>query len=162
MSTLIDRIIILRDEVLQTADQGDLNPVGEEFWQAVIRALGMTADTLSGLDLGLREATARRLAWGDTEAAISSDAQRVLGRVRTAAERALRSPHDHMLVLEAVSQVGTTVERVLALHAVNRNSRDRAARIREEMAQRQLREACDKADKAIERLRNELHATMVE
>ena len=49
-----------------------------------------------------------------------------------------------------------TVARVVSLAAVARASRDRAARLREEMAQRQLREVLEKQKTTIKRLEQEL------
>jgi hypothetical protein len=48
------------------------------------------------------------------------------------------------------------VSRVVALAAVARASRDRAARTREEMAQDQLRDALDQQQATIQRLEHEL------
>jgi hypothetical protein len=59
-------------------------------------------------------------------------------------------------VIDVVTQVAVTVSRVVALAAVARASRERAARTREEMAQRQLREVLDKQKAAIQHLEHEL------
>jgi len=64
-----------------------------------------------------------------------------------------------LLVVEAATQVASSVARVVAMHAVHRGGRDRAARLREEMTQRQLREALDKQQASIERLQQELAAS---
>jgi hypothetical protein len=71
-------------------------------------------------------------------------------------ERAFRDLDDQMVVIEAATQVAVTVSRVVALAAVARAGRDRAARTREEMAQDQLRHALDKQQATIERLEHEL------
>ena len=57
-----------------------------------------------------------------------------------------------MVVIEAATQVAVTVARAVALAAVNRATRDRAARLREEMAQRQLKDVFEKQRVSIMRL----------
>jgi hypothetical protein len=76
----------------------------------------------------------------------------VFDRLMIAVERALRDPPDRMVVIEAATQVAVTVARVVSLAAVGRASRDRAARMREEMAQRQLKEVLEKQRASIVRL----------
>jgi hypothetical protein len=83
---------------------------------------------------------------------VLADAERVFDRVLFAVERALREPTDRMVVIEAATQVAVTVARVVSLAAVGRASRDRAARLREEMAQRQLKEVLEKQRASIVRL----------
>jgi hypothetical protein len=156
MTDLAERVAVLRDEVLDTAEHGDGEPPGYEVFEAVVRALSVGGESVPGLDLALHEAAARRLAWGDTEELVLADAQQVFDRLVIAAERAFRSPLDQLLVTEAATQVASSVARVVATHAVQRNSRDRSARLREEMTQRQLREALDKQQASIDRLQKEL------
>ena len=57
-----------------------------------------------------------------------------------------------MVVIEAATQVAVTVARVVSLAAVGRASRDRAARTREELAQRQLKDVLEKQRASIVRL----------
>jgi hypothetical protein len=57
-----------------------------------------------------------------------------------------------MVLVEAALQVAVTVARVVSLAAVARASRDRAARLREELAQRQLRDVLEKQRASIVRL----------
>jgi hypothetical protein len=159
MSELAERIAVLRDEVLDTAEHGDREPPGGEVFEAIVRALSVGGESVPGLDLALHEAAARRLAWGDTEEAVLADAELVFDRLIVAAERAFRAPMDQLLVVEAATQVAASVARVVAMHAVHRGGRDRAARLREEMTQRQLREALDKQQASIERLQQELAAS---
>jgi len=109
-----------------------------------------------GLDLALHDAVSRRLAWGDSEEVVLSDAEMVFDRVLVAVDRAFRDPADQMVVIEATTLVAVTVARVVALAAVARASRDRAARLREEMAQRQLREVLEKQKTTIKRLEQEI------
>ena len=155
-SELIHAVRILRDEVLDTAHHGDRDPPGAEVFEALLRALAIGGETVPGLDLALHDAVARRLAWGDSEESVLADAEQVFDRLLVSVERAFRDPEDQMAVIEAATQVAVTVARVVALAAVGRASRERAARTREEMAQRQLREVLDKQKATIERLEHEL------
>jgi hypothetical protein len=148
----------LRDQVLDTVHHGDREPPGAEVFDALLRALSIGSDSHPGpdLDLALHDAVARRLAWGDTEDTVLSDAELIFERLVASAERAFRDPDDQMVVIEAATQVAVTVARVVALAAVARAGRDRAARAREEMTQRQLREVLDKQKATIRRLELEL------
>ena len=118
----------------------------------MLRALSIGSDSASGLDLTLHDAVARRLAWGDTEEVVVTDAELVFDRLMVAVDRAFRDPADRMVVIEAATEVAVSVARVVSLAAVARAGRDRAARLREEMAQRQLREVLDKQRASIVRL----------
>jgi hypothetical protein len=146
----------LRDEVLDTAAHADRDPQGTEVFEALLRALAIGGDTIPGLDLALHDAVARRLAWGDSEEAVLADAELVFDRLLVSIEPAFRDPADQMRIIEAATQVAGTVARIVALAAVARASRERAARTREEMAQRQLRDVLDKQKAAIARLEHEL------
>jgi hypothetical protein len=150
---LIDSVRVLRDEVLATVEHGDRDPPGAEVFDALIRALQLGGDANeSGLDLGLHDAVARRLAWGDSEQTVLADAERVYDRIMTAADRAFRDPADRLVIVEAATQVAVTVARVVSLAAVQRAARDRATRVREEMAQRQLRGVLQKQRASIVKL----------
>lgn len=157
-TNMVEAVSVLRDEVLATADHGDRDPPGAEVFDALIRALA-SADSLSGfsgIDLALHDSVSRRLAWGHSEELVLADAELIFDRVMIAVERAFRDPADQMVVIEAVTQVAVTVARVASLEAIARAARDRAARIREEMAQRQLREVLDKQHGAVARLEHDL------
>jgi hypothetical protein len=149
---MVEAVNVLRDEVLDTAEQGDRDPPGSEVFDALLRALAVGGESVPGLDLALHDSISRRLAWGDSEESVLADAETVFDRVLVAVERAFRDPADQMVVMEAATLVAVTVSRVVALAAVARASRDRAARLREEMAQRQLREVLDKQKATIARL----------
>ena len=149
---LIEAVSVLRDEVLDTAEQGDRDPPGAEVFDALLRALAIGGDSVPGLDIQLREAVSRRLAWGDSEEAVLADCEMVFDRLLVSVERAFRDPADRMVLVEAATQVAVTVARVVSLAAVARASRDRADRLREEMAQRQLREVLEKQRSSIVRL----------
>jgi hypothetical protein len=141
---LVEAVKVLRDEVLDTVEHGDRDPPGAEVFDALLNALTIGGESVPGLDMTLQDSVTRRLAWGDSEEVVVADAELVFDRVMVAVERALRDPADRMVVIEAATQVAVTVARVVSLAAVGRASRDRAARLREEMAQRQLREVFDK------------------
>jgi hypothetical protein len=149
---LIEAVSVLRDEVLDTVEHGDRDPPGAEVFDALLRALSIGGESVPGLDLQLHDSVARRLAWGDSEEVVLADAEMVFDRLMTAVERALRDPADRMVVVEAATQVAVTVARVVALAAVGRASRDRAARLREELAQRQLKDVLEKQRSSIVRL----------
>lgn len=149
---LIEAVSVLRDEVLDTVEHGDRDPPGAEVFEALLRALSIGGESVPGLDLQLHDSVTRRLAWGDSEEAVLADAEMVFDRVMVAVERALRDPADRMVVIEAATQVAVTVARVVSLAAVGRASRDRAARLREELAQRQLKEVLEKQRSSIVRL----------
>jgi len=147
---------VLRDEVLDTVALGDRDPPGAEVFEALIRALSVGGDSVPGLDLTLHDAVARRLAWGDSEESVLADAELIFDRLMTSVDRAFREPADQMIVIEAATQVAVTVSRVVALAAVARAGRDRAARMREDMSQGQLKDVLEKQKVAIQRLEHEL------
>jgi hypothetical protein len=149
---LLESVKVLRDEVLETVEHGDRDPPGTEVFDALLRALQIGGESVPGLDVTLHDSVARRLAWGDSEEAVLADAERVFDRLMIAVERAFRDPADRMVVIEAATQVAVTVSRVVSLAAVGRAARDRAARLREEMAQRQLKEVLEKQRSSIVRL----------
>jgi hypothetical protein len=154
---LADRVQVLRDEVLDTVEHGDRDPPGQEVFDALVRTLAAGGgDSLPGLDLALHDSVARRLAWGDTEEIVLADCELVFDRLVLAVERAFRDPDDRMVVLEAATQVSVGVARVVAMAAVARAGRDRAARLREELSQRQLKEALAQQRDNVTRLEKEL------
>lgn len=153
---LIEAVNVLRDEVLDTAEHGDREPPGTEVFEALLSSLAVGSESMPGLDLRLRDAVTRRLAWGDREEDVLADAERVFDRLLIAIERAFRDPADRMVVIEAASQVGVTVARVVALAAVTRASRSRAERLREELAQEQLDRVLEKQRASIVRLELEV------
>lgn len=157
---LVEAVRVLRDEVLDTVEHGDRDPPGAEVFDALLRALAIGGESVPGLDLQLHDSVSRRLAWGDTEEVVLADAERVFDRVLIAGDRAFRDPADQMVVIEAATQVAVTVTRVVSLAAVARAGRDRAARLREELAQRQLREVLEKQKANIARLEEELANTL--
>jgi hypothetical protein len=153
---LVEGVSVLRDEVLETAEHGDRDPPGAEVFDALLRALSIGGESVPGLDLTLHDSVSRRLAWGDSEEVVLSDAEMVFDRLMIAAERAFRDPVDQMVVVEAALQVAVTVARVVSLAAVARATRDRAARLREEMSQRQLQEVLERQKANIAKLEHDL------
>jgi hypothetical protein len=153
---LLESVRVLRDEVLDTFEHSDREPPGAEVFDALLRALTIGGESVPGLDVLLHDAVSRRLAWGDSEEAVIADSEQVFDRLMIAVERAFRDPADRMVVIEAATQVAVTVSRVVSLAAVGRATRDRAARLREEMAQRQLKEVLDKQRQSIVRLEYEV------
>lgn len=151
-------VSVLRDEVLDTVEHGDRDPPGAEVFDALLRALSIGGESVPGLDLTLHDSVSRRLAWGDSEEAVLQDAEMVFDRLLVAVDRAFRDPDDQMVVIEAATQVAVTVARVVSLAAVSRASRDRADRLREEMAQRQLKEVLEKQKANIARLEADLRS----
>jgi hypothetical protein len=152
---MTEAVAVLRDEVLDTAEHGDRDAPGTEVFDAVLRALTVGGESVPGLDEALQEAVSRRLAWGDSEEVVLADAEMVFDRLVIAVDRAFRDPSDQMVVTEAATLVAVTVARVVSAAAVARASRDRAARLREEMAQRQLKEVLEKQKATIARLESE-------
>jgi hypothetical protein len=153
---LLEAVRVLRDEVLDTVLHGDREPPGAEVFDAVLRALAAGGDSVPGLDLALHDAVARRLAWGDGEEVVLADSEAVFDRLLIAVERAFRDPEDQAVVAEAATLVAVTVSRVVAIAALARAARERTARLREEMAQRQLREALDKQHATIAHIEEQL------
>jgi hypothetical protein len=149
---MVESVRVLRDEVLDTVEHGDRDPPGAEVFDALIRALAIGGESVPDLDLTLHDAISRRLAWGDSEEVVLSDAEMVFDRLLVAVNRAFRDPADQMVVIEAATLVAVTVARVVSLAAVSRATRDRAARVREELAQRQLRDVLEKQNASIKRL----------
>lgn len=152
--------MVLRDEVLETAELGDRDPPGAEIFDAVVRALVAYNETVPGLDLTLHDAITRRLAWGDEEAVVLADANAVCDRLMKAAQRAFRDTTEQMLVAELAAEVACSAARIVALAAVGRAGRERAARLREELAQRRLNDALERQQAEMRKLRaNDMNRT---
>lgn len=152
MTDLGEKVAILRDEVLDIVAGGSEDSPTVAIFDAVVRSLSAGPDTAAGLDLTLHDAVDRRLAWGDTEETIVSAAELVFARLARAAQRALRDPDEEMLVLETAADVVAGTARVVALAAVARATRDHAAVMREEAAQRRLKDALADQERNLARL----------
>ena len=153
---IVEGVRVLRDEVLDTVEHGDRDPPGSEVFDALLGTLSVRGDMVAGLDLTLQDSVARRLAWGDSEEVVLADADMVFDRLSRAVERAFRDPADQMVVVEAALQVVVTVARIVCLAALARATRDRATRLREEIAQRQLQNVLEKQQATISKLQEEL------
>lgn len=151
-ASLADRVAVLRDEVLATADTSDREPPGSEVFDAVLRGLASASETTPGVDLALHDAIARRLAWGDTEAKVLADASEVCRRLLAAAQRALRDPADELQVAAAVGEAGSAAARIVAVLVLGRVARERSAQLREEMAQERLGQALERQREELARL----------
>ena len=147
-TSLADRIAVLGDEVLATAETGDCEPPGAEVFEAVLRNLAVPSETSVGLDLALHDSIARRLAWGESEAQVLADAREVCRRLLAAAQRSLNHADETRVAL-AVADAGSRAARIVTLLVLERAARERAALLREELAQERL-------GQAIERQREEL------
>ena len=159
---LADRVAVLRDEVLDTAERGDRDPPGAEVFAAVRRSLGQGSLYQESLVASLEDDIARSLAWGDIPTTILADAEQVFDRLITASDRAFASADDRIAVVIVVTRIAGLVAQTLAQAAVQLASRDRGTRLREELAQRQLRDAIAQQRERIARLETELRDNEVQ
>ena len=141
---LYQRVAVLRDEVLNTAELGERDGAGGEAFDAMVRLLRVQGDENPGLDLTLHERITQRLAYGDPEGVVLADANSVCKRLLQAAERSFTESFERMAVAESVAEVGSVIARIVASAALGRAGRERAAIMREENAQERLRDALDK------------------
>lgn len=149
---LSERVQVLRDEVLDVVGGGDTDALAVVVFDAIVRTLTSGSESPRGLDVAFADSVSRRLAWGDTEETILSGADLVFARLARAAQRALRDPDDEIRVLEVAADVVAGAARVVALAAVARAGRDRAAALREDLAQRRLTEALAEQQRTLLRL----------
>ncbi len=154
--SLADRVLVLRDEVLDTAEVGEADPPGVESFDAIVRAVLAEEATSPGLDLALHDSISRRLAWGEREDTVLADTDMVCRRLLGASQRAFRDPTEEMLVTEIATEVVCAAARVVAQSALSRAGRERAARLREELAQRRLTEALERQQEDMRRIEREL------
>jgi len=156
---LAERVQVLRDEVLDTAGLEESEPPGAEVFDAVIRRLEADGDSQElELDLTLHDAISRRLAWGEREHAVLADIGAVCRRLLHAAQRSFRSPADEVLVATTAAQVACAASRIVAMAALGRAGRERAAQMREELAKSRLRQALDRQQEELGRLKVALGA----
>jgi hypothetical protein len=152
VTTSSERLMVLRDEVLDAVGRGDGDPPGAEIFDAVVRGVLARDDTTPGLDLTLHDAIARRLAWGDGEAQVVRDAEDIFSRLVAAARRSLRDPGEEAVVIEVAAEVVTSTSRIVAVAAASRSARERTGRLREELAQKSLREILARQREVLARL----------
>ena len=139
--SIAERVMVLRDEVLETAEMGETDPPGSEIFDSIVRALGSNDPASAGLDLALHDAVSRRLAWGEGEDAVLASTDQICQRLLSACQRALQDPADEMLVIEVATEVVCAASRIVAQAAISRVGRERAAYLREDLAQRRLEDA---------------------
>lgn len=149
---LADRVAVLRDEVLDTAERGDAGALSGEIFDATVRCLLAFEQTDPGIDLGLHDALSRRLAWGDDEHELLAEADEECERLLMSVQRALRQPAEEMIVAEAVTQVACGAARIVANAAVSRSGTDRAALLREEGSLTRLKKAITRQEEEMARL----------
>lgn len=137
---LADRVMVLRDEVLETAEVGDTDAPSSEIFDAIVRAVSVADAASAGLDLTLHDAVSRRLAWGEPEDIVLASNDQICQRLLGACRRAFHDSEEEMLVTEAATEVICAAARIVAQSAVSRASRERGAFLREELAQRRLEE----------------------
>ncbi len=135
---LADRVMVLRDEVLETAEVGEADAPNSEIFDAIVRAVSINDAASAGLDLALHDAVSRRLAWGEPEDIVLASNDQICQRLSSACRRAFRDSAEEMLVTEAATEVICAAARIVAQAAVSRASRERGAFLRAELAQRRL------------------------
>jgi|GEM_PF-5005059 len=136
-ASLAERVAALRDQVMETAARGDDRPPGSAVFDAVVRRVGGLASDADEIR-ALREALARRLAYGDPPGAVLDDVDSVCKRLLEASARAFGDPSEQMRVAAAVSDVGAESARSVARAVMGRASRERAALLREQELFRRL------------------------
>jgi hypothetical protein len=133
--------MVLRDEVLETAEVGETDPPGSEIFDAIVRALSAGDPAGAGMDLVLHDAVSRRLAWGEGEDIVLAGTDQICQRLLSACQRAFHDPAAEMFVIEVATEVVCAASRLIAQAAISRVERERAAVLREELAQRRLEDA---------------------
>jgi hypothetical protein len=153
MSTqsIVERITVLRDEVLDTATQGQDDVPGQVVFDAILRRLegkGGPAAT----DATLKEQLSRQLAWGGAQAAVLAETDLVCRRLFAAVKRSFPSPEEASQILSVASEVSSAAARFVSLASVSRAQIERAAQLREEMAQERLKKALAGQQQELRRL----------
>lgn len=138
---IAERVLVLRDEVLETVETGETDPPGAEIFDAIVRALGADDPTSAGLDLALHDAVSRRLAWGEGEDVVLTSSDQICQRLLAACQRSFHDPDSELRVIEVATEVVCAASRIVAQAAISRAGRERAAFLREELAQRRLEDA---------------------
>jgi hypothetical protein len=149
---LARRVLVLRDEALDIAELGADDPPGVEIFDAIVRAIRAGDGTSPALDVVLHDAVSRRLAWGEAEDEVLASADLVCRRLLSACQRALHDLDEEMLVTEAATEAMCAAGRIVAQASASRAGRERAACLREELAQRRLRDALMRQSEDLDRL----------
>ena len=137
---LTEKVVILRDEVLNLAEVSSDSPPGEEAFDAVLRRLD---GTHSGelVDPLLEAGIAQRFAWGESEMHVLEDIEKVCRRLFTAAERSFRDPQESAAVIQATMSVACDAAKAIALAGVERAEQERASQMHEETVHKRLQAA---------------------
>ena len=149
--SLAERVSALRDQVLETAARDEVSPAAAAVFNALVRRIGGLASDADDIR-ALRESLARRLAYGDSEAALLDEIDRVGGRLLAASTSALTDGVEQLRVAEAVSDVGAEAARSVARAAMGRAGRERAALLREQENFRRLQDALARQENELQRL----------
>ena len=150
-----ERFAVLRDEALDCAEYGE-NAPGAELFEAILSSPVHYGQTDPALDLSLRDALSRRLAWGDDPATVAVDCDAVCRRLIGATPRSFTDSEEATLVIAMITEVTCTASRHLARLAVQRASRERALERREMTVQKQLGAALEQQEERIRLLRSKL------
>ena len=148
--SLSDRLWVLRDEILNTAESGTNDPPGSEIFDAIFRAVLAHEETSSGLDLTLHDALSRRLAWGEGENDVLASTDYIFSRLVKALDRAFEDSDEERMILEIATEVVCATARIVTLASLGKAGRERTAKLREELAQRTLEEAYQRQLEEIE------------
>jgi hypothetical protein len=146
---LSERLEVLRDEALNTSEYG-ADAAGSEVFDAILSRVARMHETEPGLDMSLRDALNRRLAWGESPSTVIVDCDNVGKRLLAAVHRSFRDPEDAAKVVVVIAEVSCAAARHLARNAVQRASKERALQRREMMVQRQLAAALGQQDERIQ------------
>ncbi len=145
MSVLSSRLEVLRDEALNTAESGPDAP-GTEVFDAILDRVAHMHDTDLSLNMSLRDALNRRLAWGEDPSTIIVDSDSVGKRLLSAVGRAFPDPGETASLASIIVEVTCSAARHLARNAARQASSERALQRREQMVQRQLEAAITQQD----------------
>ncbi len=153
---LSDRVNVFRDEVLDSVQLDPRSGGGVEVFEAILRLLDARLETIPEIDMILRDALSRRLAWGDEASAILADADSVAKRLLDAAERSLHDPKEEIEVIRATVETSCIVSRFITYEELRRTAQARAILLREELAQSRLRQAINRQKEELDRLNKAL------
>ena len=149
---LRERIEVLRDEALNTAEFGPDAP-GSEIFDAIVGRMDVRSETDAGLDMTLADSIRRRLAWGEDPTTVIVDCDSICKRLIGAAQRSFPDPEEATQVIQVVTGVACSVARLISRLAVQRASQERGLQRRELMVQRQLRSALEELEQPSSRAR---------
>ncbi len=146
---LLEKLQVLRDEVLDTAMQGD-DPPAAFFFESVLRIL--EGESQQTVDRNLRDQVARRMAWGDQSMRILEDVDRVSSRLLDAVKRSVEDDREAIRVMSVTAQINSVTLRLVAAASAAAAQSDKARAMREELAQARLERALKGQQAEIRRL----------